>query len=154
MSVHLAHQLGMLDRFERDLADGFRQVADTHGDEPDVAQTCSRLARQCDAHVDRLGPFVDRYGEDAPAEPDRLHHDLFQGTRTGGFGLLRDLHDLYLLASGCDISWTLIGQAAQGARDAELLAVVQSCDAETTIHLCWLTTRMKQAAPQALLVAS
>jgi hypothetical protein len=144
----------MLDHFERDLADGFRQVADAHRDEPDVTQTCQRLARQCDDHVGRLAPIVDRYGEDAPSEPDRLHHDLFQGTRTGGFGLLRDLHDLYLLACGCEISWTLVGQAAQGARDVDLLAVVEACDHQTTIQLRWLTTRMKQAAPQALLVAS
>ncbi len=151
--THLAHQLGMLDRFERDLAEGFRQVAEAHVDEPDIPVTCLRLAEQCVDHVDRLAPFVDRYGEDAPDEPDRLHHDLFQGTREGGFGLLRDLHDLYLLACGCDISWTLIGQAAQGARDADLLAVVEDCDGQTTIQLRWLTTRMKQAAPQALLVA-
>ncbi len=152
--MHLTHQLGMLDRFERDLADAYRQVADAHGDEPDVTATCQRLAGQCDAHVERLAPFVERYGEDPPEEPDRLHHDLFQGTRSGGFGLLRDLHDLYLLASGCDICWTLIGQAAQGARDTDLLEVVEACDGETTVQLRWLTTRMKQAAPQALLVAS
>ena len=69
-------------------------------------------------------------------------------------GLLRDLHDLYLIACECDIAWTLIGQAAQGARDRELLAVVQTCEAETAIQINWARSRMKEAAPQALVVAS
>ncbi len=69
-------------------------------------------------------------------------------------GLLRDLHDLYLMASACDIAWTMIGQAAQGARDTELLEVVNSCEVETANQMKWLRTRMKQAAPQTLLVAS
>lgn len=68
-------------------------------------------------------------------------------------GLLRDLHDLYLMACECDISWTIVGQAAQGARDEDLLGVVTACEEETAIQLKWLRTRMKQAAPQALVVA-
>ena len=85
-------------------------------------------------------------------EPERLHSELFQGTRQGGLGLLRDLHDLYLMATGCDISWALIGQAAKGARDDALDEVVQRCESDTTIQLRWLRTRMKAAAPQALVV--
>jgi hypothetical protein len=100
-----------------------------------------------------LEPFARRYAEEAPDEPERLHSELFGGTRTGGLGLLRDLHDLYLMATECDISWTVVGQAAQGARDSDLLAVVRDCEGETAIQLAWLRTRMKQAAPQALVVA-
>jgi hypothetical protein len=36
----------------------------------------------------------------------------------------------------------------------QLLEVVNLCEAQTAIQLKWLRTRMKQAAPQALLVAS
>lgn len=57
-------------------------------------------------------------------------------------------------ALACDITWTMIGQAAQGARDTELLEVVGSCEGETAVQIKWLRTRMKQAAPQALLVTS
>ena len=152
--MHLAHYLGLVHRSELVLADSFRQVASAHGDEPDVSVLCQKLARQCDQHAAQLAPFVDRYGEEAPQEPERLHSDLFGGTRTGGLGLLRDLHDLYLMASEVDISWTLVGQAAQGARDKALFETVTSCEKQTTTQLQWLRTRMKQAAPQALLVAS
>ena len=92
-----------------------------------------------------------RGGED---EPDRLHSDLFNGTRQGGIGLLRDLHDLFLIATEVDISWVVLGQAAQGLQDKELLTAVQECDAETGIQLKWIKTRMKQSAPQALIAAS
>ena len=151
--MNLAHCLGRLHHAASALADAFTQVADAHGDEPDVALDCQRMSRQCQAHVDELRPFVDRYGEDADDEPDRLHSDLFQGTREGGLGLLRDLHDLYLMASESDLTWTLIGQAAQGARDRDLLEVVRRCETDTSTQLAWLKTRSKQAAPQALVVA-
>lgn len=150
--MHLAHYLGLLERAERELCEAFGQVADAHEAEPDVRHDCRRMARQSVAHAEALGPFGERYGEDADDEPERLHSDLFRGTRGGGLGLLRDLHDLYLMVAECDISWTLIGQAAKGARDRELLDVVERCEAETVTQLSWLRTRLKQAAPQALVV--
>ena len=152
--MHLANYLGLLHKSELNLADAFRRVGDAHAAEPDVYHLCHTLAGQCDQHAERLQPAVDRYGEDAPSEPDRLHSELFKGTRSGGLGLLRDLQDLYLMASECEIAWTVIGQAAQGARDGELVEVVKACQPQTATQLKWLKTRMKQAAPQALVVAS
>ena len=151
--MQLAHYLGLLHRSQLELASAFRQVASAHGEEPDLSHLCERLARECDSDAGRLAPFADTYGEDAPDEPERLHGELFRGTRTGALGLLRDLHDLYLMACECDISWTMIGQAAQGARDRDLLDVVTTCEGHTARQLSWIKTRMKQAAPQALVVA-
>ncbi|MER6591931.1 hypothetical protein ABT214_08790 [Micromonospora purpureochromogenes] len=151
--MHLAHYLGLLHKAQCRLGDAFEEVGTAHRDEPDVFHSCQKLAIQCRGHAERLVPFARRYAEDAPAEPDRLHSELFTGTRTGGIGLLRDLQDLYLMAAECDISWTVVGQAAYGARDEELLAVVRACEGETANQLKWLRTRMKQAAPQALVVA-
>jgi hypothetical protein len=152
--MHLAHYLGLLHRSEVELADAFLEVGEGHAEEADVMQTCRRLAAQCVRHAQALAPLAERYGEEAPADPERLHTELFGGTRQGGLGLLRDLHDLYLMACGCDMAWTLVGQAAQGARDRDLLEAVQGCEGETAAQLAWLRTRMKQAAPQALVVAS
>ncbi|XTZ14436.1 hypothetical protein ACQSSU_23520 [Micromonospora echinospora] len=151
--MHLAHYLGLLHRAQVSLADAFRQVADAHAEEPDIEHLCRQQAERCDGHAESLHPFAVRYSEDAPTEPDRLHSQLFSGTRTGGIGLLRDLQDLYLMAAECDIAWTVVGQAAYGARDEDLLAVVKRCEGETAIQLKWLRTRMKAAAPQALVVA-
>ena len=151
--MQLAHYLGLLDRTESDLAAAFRSVANGHEDEPDVAHQCRRLAGQCDAHAAAVQPFAARYGEDAPDPPDRLHAPPFVGARTGGLGLLRDLHDLYVMANLCEMAWTVVGQAAQGARDGDLLAVASRCEAETATQATWLRTRMKEAAPQALVVS-
>ena len=152
--MHLAHYLGLLHKAEIDLGQAFREVGEGHPDEPDVLQICQKLAGQCEDHAERLEPFAARYGEEAPDEPDRLYSELFTGIRSGGLGLLRDLHDLYLMACECDIAWTLVGQAAQGARDDQLLEVVNGCEGETATQRKWLKTRMKQAAPQALVVAT
>jgi hypothetical protein len=151
--MHLATYVGLVHRAELGLADGFRQVADAHADEPEPRHLCHAFAAQSEEHARLLAPVVERYGEDRPEEPERLHSDLFGGTRTGGIGLLRDLQDLYLMACECDIAWTMIVQAAQGARDRELLDVAGTAHAGTLRQLKWIRTHMKQAAPQALVVA-
>ena len=151
--MQLAHYVGLLHRSQVELGKAFAEVADAHSDEVDVFHTCHKLAKECERHAEQLEPYAERYGEDADDEPERLHGELFQGTREGGLGLLRDLHDLYLMAAECDVAWTLVGQGAQGARDTELLEVVHDCEGETATQMQWLLTRMKQAAPQALVVA-
>src|SRR5215217_7684242 len=82
--MHLANYLGYLHKAELHLAEGFRKVGEGHAAEADVYHTCNTLAKQCEAHAEKLGPFVERYGEEAPAEPDRLYHELFDETRSGG----------------------------------------------------------------------
>ena len=57
------------------------------------------------------------------------------------------------MATECEIGWTAIGQAARGLRDEGLVAVVEHGDAEIKGQIAWLRTRMKQSAPQALVVA-
>jgi hypothetical protein len=152
--MQLAHYIGLLHGAEVRLADAFRDVGAAHRAEVDVFHTCARLAEQCDSHAARLAPFAARYGERADDEPERLHSAIFQGAREGGIGLLRDLQDLYLMAAEADLAWTVIGQAAQGVRDRALLRVVEECEHETAMQLKWARSRMKEAAPQALVVAS
>ena len=150
--MHLGNYLRLLQVAEENLASAFREVAEGHADEADVRVIGTRLAAQCESHAHRLEPFARRYSEESE-EPERLHSNLFGGVRGGGLGLLRDLHDLYLMACECDIVWTLVGQGAQGARDTELLEITHGCEPETATQMQWLRTRMKQAAPQALVVA-
>jgi hypothetical protein len=152
--MNLKIYLGMLHQAEQTLAESFRQVAEGHGAEPDVHFLCRTLAEQCDRHGELLHPVVQRYGESREDnEPERLHAEGLSTTREGPVGLLRDLQDLYLLASLVDITWTMVKQAGSALRDKELLEVVAKCDAETATQLRWLQTRMKQAAPQALVAA-
>jgi hypothetical protein len=151
--VQLAHYLGLLHKAQAGLADAMREVGAAHAGEPDVFHLCRQQAAVCEGHAAALRPFADRYAQGAPDEPERLHSELFRGTRTGGLGLLRDLQDLYLMAAECDVCWALVGQAAQGLRDEELRHAVERAAADTGVQLAWLRGRMKQAAPQALVVA-
>ncbi len=151
--MYLSTYLGLLHDAEKSLADAFRQVGAGHGDEPDVEHLCKVLGDQAASHVKSLQPIVDRCGVHDDPEPERLKAADFSGTRQGGVGLLRDLQDLYALASFVDITWTVIKQAGQALRDEQLLDVVSSCETETTQQLTWLQTRIKQAAPQALIAA-
>jgi hypothetical protein len=151
--MHLRTYIGLLDTGERTLAASYRQVADGHLDETDVHYICHQLADQCDQHATALAPLVQRYGEDPDSEPERLHAEGLSSVRTGGVGLLRDLHDLYMLANYLDIAWTIVGQAGQGARDQEVIDIVADCEGDTARQVSFLKTRIKQAAPQALLVA-
>src|SRR3954454_5566212 len=122
--MHLSTYVGLVDEGEQTLAESFRQVAKGHAQEPDVVHLCERFAVQCDSHREQLAPVVDRYGEEREQEPERLHAQGWDAPRTGGVGLLRDLHDLYLLVSDLDIAWTVVGQAAKAVRDEELQGVV------------------------------
>ena len=151
--MQLAHYLGLLQTAQERLGAAFREVGEGHADEADVANMCSRLAAQCDAHAEHLAGFAERYGEAADDEPDRLHSAIFQSGREGPLALLRDLQDLYIMAAECEITWTVVGQAARGVRDADLIAVVQADELETAMQLKWIRSRMTQAAPQALVVA-
>jgi len=151
--MHLSSYLGLLETGCATLAKSYRQVANGHADEPDVKRICQQFAAQCDHQEEQLQPFTERYGLHPSGEPERLHADGLSETRSGGLGLLRDLHDLYLLAGYLDMAWMLVDQAAKGARDQELIDTVEACAKQTEAQQKWLTTRLKTAAPQALLVA-
>lgn len=151
--MHLPTYLTMLQTAERTLADSQGEIATGHAGESDVRYTCTGFARQCASHAEALAPLVDRYAGRGQPGPDRLHSPGLTSARGGPIGLLRDLQDLYQLASLVDITWTLVGQAAAGARDRDLLDVVAWCRPEIAAQLSWLRMRMKAAAPQTLLVA-
>ena len=150
---HLSTYIALADQSEKTLADSFRAVASGHAAEADVFHTCHQLAGWSDEHRERLAPVVERYGEDdSVTEPERLHASGVAEVRSGPVGLLRDLQDLHLLATLVQTTWTVVSQGAQGLRDRELLEVATSASAETSRQLTWLNTRMKSAAPQALIV--
>lgn len=151
--MKLAVYLGMLQRAEQELANSLRTVAEGHGDEPDVHSACMLLAKQCDEHVADMQPVIERYGSQPGDEPERLHAVALPQPRTGPLALLRDLQDVHLLATFVDSSRTLVKQAAAALRDEGLQQLIVRHEAQTQVQIDWLTTRMKQAAPQALIAA-
>lgn len=151
--MHIGKYLDLVHRSETDLAKAFRKVAKAHGDEPDVYQTCQLLASWSDKLVEELDPFVVKYKPEKDKEPDRLTQTLLKDTRKGGMALLRDLHDLYLVATEVQVCCTILKQGADSLRDKELTTACEEVERQTKRQLNWLMTRMKQAAPQTLIVA-
>ncbi|WP_110887979.1 molybdopterin oxidoreductase [Deinococcus yavapaiensis] len=151
--MHVGNYLGLVHGSEERLVDVLRKVARHHRDEPDVEQTCLLLAAWSEKHLKFLRPLVEKYGEEKNPEPDDLEVALFHGPRTGSLGLLRDLHDLWLMSNEVQLCWTVLEQAAQALRDDDLERVCKECGKETKRQTAFFLTRIKQAAPQALVVA-
>ncbi|MCV7419333.1 hypothetical protein H7K45_02155 [Mycobacterium yunnanensis] len=150
---HLATYVGLADHSEKTLANSLRTVAAGHARHADVFHTCHTLAGWSDEHRRDLEPVVERYGEqDDLDEPERLRANGLSCVRDGEIGLLRDLQDLHVLATLVQTTWTVIAQGAMGLRDHQLLDIARRSNAHTSRQLTWLNTRMKQAAPQALIV--
>lgn len=145
--IRLAHHS------EMQLAEAFSLVSNHHRDDPDVEETCRLLSSWSKHKSDATRPFIAAYGEQREKEPETLYSNLFQGPRTGGVALLRDLHDLWLLATEAMISWTVLLQASRALRDRELEDLCTAHVTQTDRQIAWLQTRTKQAAPQALVVA-
>ncbi|HEY2349825.1 MAG TPA: molybdopterin oxidoreductase, partial [Puia sp.] len=85
--------------------------------------------------------------------PDRLTRTLLKETREGPMGLLRDLHDLYLIVSEVQICCTVLKQAATALDDKALLVACEEIERQSKRQLSWLLTRVKSAAPQTLIAA-
>ena len=153
---HVKTYVRLAQRTEQTLADSLRTVGAGHADQADVFHTCRTLAAMSDAHLAALQPVAHRYErqrDDDAQEPDRLHAVGLSDVRPGEIGLLRDLQDLHLLTSLVQTTWTVLAQGAQGLRDRELLHVAVCSNTDTSRQLTWLNTRMKAAAPQALIIA-
>jgi len=151
--MHLATYIGIVHSAEKQLAKELRRIADKHSDEPDMEHMCKKLASWSESHEQGLRPFIGKYSEDrSSTEPERLE-SLFNKSRTGSMGMLRDLHDLWLLTQEVIMCWKVIIQAAQGLRDEELVSKSKEFQEETNRQSTWLQTRIKQAAPQTLLVS-
>jgi hypothetical protein len=149
---------------ELDLADDFRKVGERHAVEHDLYHLTATLAQQCEAHVERLRPFAERFEAPREHEPDdggavagvlatvRRTLSELMGRQPTGLVLLNDLRHLFVAAQDVGILWVIVAQAAQALRDADLLGVCTECHTESIVQMHWLLTRIKTAAPQALTV--
>jgi hypothetical protein len=152
--MHVGNYLSLVYASEQQLADALLQVTHHHRDEPDVEETCELLASWSLKNAEKVKPFVDRYAESRSDEPERLHQALFDEPRSGSLALIRDLHDLYLIASEVQLCWSVLEQAANALRDRNLQSVCSECSAQTKRQHSWLLHRIRQAAPQTLVVAA
>lgn len=151
---HVQEYLGLLEGSEEALADALEKVAEAHKAEPDIYNECHMLAAWSRGELEALRELIARYGEAREAEPDRLAEAVQPPLKRTGLGLVRDLHDCWLLANETHMSLVVLDQAAKGLRDEEMQELVERVDHQNKRQRSWLLTRIKQAAPQALVVPS
>ncbi len=149
---HIREYLGLLHGSEQGFAAALDMVADAHASEPDVLNLCRVLAGWSRRELADLAQLIARYGEAHEAEPERIAKALKPKRRQTGFGLVRDLHDCWLLAQESHVSLVVLDQAAKALRDAEMMRLIERMVDQNQRQRSWLFTRIKQAAPQALIV--
>ncbi|MCU1593104.1 MAG: hypothetical protein JWO12_496 [Frankiales bacterium] len=147
---------------EQDLEKQLHAVADRHRTDHEVRHVAIDLARWSLLNRQALAPFAGRYGDELgrdqhPAVPSgvlsavRERSAELVGRRSApGLLLLRDLRELYLLASGNSVLWTMLGQAAQTVKDKDLLGVVTECHDRTMRQAVWCNATIKVLSPQLL----
>lgn len=159
--MRLGGFLAALQRLELELAGEYRERAAQHSADHDVFHQCRAFAAQSERHADELALAIAHSATD----DDGVQADLWAvahgtsgeasatpagGSPPGGLILLRDLRGLFLCAQAVSSMWAMAGQAAQAARDAELIGVADRCREESELQAKWFMTRLKVAAPQAL----
>jgi hypothetical protein len=149
---------------ERELVEQLLRVGERHRADHEIHHLTQLLARMSEGHADALVPFAERYGADLETGgvSDKSRSGLLDRVREkgselvgrrpdAGLLLLRDLRELHVEHTKVSVGWVILGQAAQAAKDQELLSTVSGCHAETLRGLKWTTTHVKQVAPQALM---
>ncbi|MFD8544875.1 hypothetical protein [Streptomyces sp. NPDC059649] len=147
---------------ETELAAAYHAVAERHAADHGTYYPCHTLAAQCDEHAEQIRGWGARHG--ATLHPP-VHSDLLTAARDAlrheaaellgrrpesGLLLLRDLRRLYVKAETTHINWIMLGQAARALRDRSLLTALTPLQQQTRTQSAWITTRIKEAAPQIL----
>lgn len=151
---HVGDYLCLLQNSAKATAEALKAVAEKHRAEPDIGAICKMLAAFSQRHQEDLEPLVKRYGREQELEAEELKEVLQPSKHKSPLSLLRDLHDCWLLAQESNISIIVLKQAAQALRDDELIALTKRMSGENKRQRAWLKTRIKQTAPQTLIVPS
>jgi hypothetical protein len=145
----IAEYLELASRGAMALGRTYRELADAHSDDLEIAWTCHELSAQCDRHARELEAFTEWYGGPNREAPEALPRAPFHRDRRG---FVRELIEVYVMAAECKIAWSLLDQAGRTLRDAELVAVAGRSDAEMTVQLNWLRTWLQRVASRVMVV--
>ncbi|WP_065967868.1 hypothetical protein [Streptomyces sparsogenes] len=152
---------------ESHLAGELTTAAERHRADHEVHHVATDLAQWSREHLRRLadtgrdhglslaGPPRDTARIPAPA-PGPLSAIEEKAAETlghqpePGLLLLRDLRDLHLGAARNSLHWEMLAQAAQAARDGDLLALASACHPRALRQMRWTNTLIKTLSPQIL----
>lgn len=150
-----------LHRSENDLRHELLQVSDRHKADHEVFYVGRDLAQWSADHVRDLARIGRNFGLELDPEAEdeskvlgalrQKMSELSGRAAAPGLLLLRDLRELYMKASGVSLDWEILAQAAQGAKEKELLELAERCHPETLRQVRWANSKLKVSSPQVLL---
>jgi ferredoxin-nitrate reductase len=129
-----------------------QQLAKDHPENSEIVHGAQFIATFSWDIMDRLQPVLNRYGKHQDGSAERLRKSLFPAPRHGDFGLLRDLHSLYVLAAELIITSEIAIHAAQEIRDEALVSLCNFAREQSRRQEIWCLTQSQDNAAQALVV--
>ncbi len=151
---HVSDYLGYLVDANDEFAAACDYLSNQHGQNADIREGAKIIANFSREAIESLAPFVARYGRQAEKEPKALRQVLFPRPRSGGFGLLRDLHALHVLAADAQAATRIVNNAARELRDEELHALCLHLVEQGRRQQAWVDTMIKESAAQSVVVPS
>jgi anaerobic selenocysteine-containing dehydrogenase len=151
---HVPDHLGLLAEANEAFIKACESVSAHHVEETEVRYVLSLLAGFSREAVEMLKPFRAKYGQRDSREPENLRKELFSSAHVGALELLRDLQNLFVLASEVQILLTTVLQASQALRDPALLTACHHLHGQNKRQLAWLDTQIRHRAPHTLTVPS
>jgi anaerobic selenocysteine-containing dehydrogenase len=148
----VADYVGMLSEANEEFVKACESVASHHLEETEIQMGMRKLSEFSTEAVGLLRPFAEEYGEHGEKEPGKLRATLFPAVRPGSFGVLRDLHGLYVMASEIHVALAVVMQASKELRDEELLDACIHMDEQNKRQQAWLMTQIEHRAPHTLVV--
>jgi hypothetical protein len=151
---HVSDYLGLLADANEELIAACDYLGHQHEQNAEIregAKIIGNFSRQVN---EKLKPFLAKYGESSEKEPHELRKTLFPKLRAGGFGLLRDLHALHVLAADAHVSTKVLKDAARELRDEELHECCLLLYQQNQRQQAWVDTMIKETDAQSLVVPS
>lgn len=149
---HFPDYLGLLCRAQQEFIEACGTVAEHHPENSEIQRAMQLLASFSQEGVERLNPFVEKYAANPAREPHKLRETLFPAMRAGGFGEVRDLHALFVMASEVHVAISIVMDASKMLRDHELLDVCIRMEEQSKRQRAWCMTLLKAIAAGALVV--
>lgn len=148
----VADYLGILDNANRQFILACQGLEAQHFEEFEIVTGPKKLSEFSAEACEKLQPYFDKYGLHEAKEPEKLRLALFPTPRPGAFGILRNMHDLFLLATEIHVALTVVMQAAKQLRDDDLIQLCIRLDKQNKRQLAWCMTQIEHRAPHTVVV--
>ncbi|OBK22677.1 hypothetical protein [Mycobacterium asiaticum] len=148
-----------LHRSERRLARGLNGISVRHRSDQDISHLARDLSGWSQSHLGVLAKHGRNYGVRLATTPRTAPRASAVQSWLGsslrhrpqpGLLLLAELRHVHRLAAGVSLDWELLSQAAQAAKDQELVELTSRCHPETLRQMRWANAMLKELSPQIL----